>query len=449
MNSVLFFPLRQSARQNVRLHGLTLHRIILGCSAVLLLCRPLAGAELKQLPDAAQLASQPNLPDPLVMFDDGTKVATPRQWVARRRPELKRLFQHYMYGYLPNATQPIRAKVERSDRNCFGGKATAKQVTIQFGPAGAPPIHLLLVVPNQRTKPAPAFVGINFCGNHTVLDDPTIPLPETWIYKSCPGCETEKATDAGRGKQIDVWSIEQSIDRGYAVATFYSGDIKPDRPNDAEGIHRWYWKAGQTKPDLRDWGTIAAWAFGIHRAVDYLLTDKDIDAARIAVVGHSRLGKTALLAGAFDERIALVIAHQAGMGGSAPSRGKTGESVKRINTSFPHWFNGEYKTFNDQPDRLPIDQNCLVALCAPRPVLFTNAVEDQWANPDGQFEVLRAAEPAYKLLKAGALDSKERPPVSTLVASKLGYFIRPGKHSMTREDWKVFLDFADKHLSTK
>src|SRR5207244_1581649 len=179
------------------------------------------------------------------------------------------------------------------------------------------------------------------------------------------------------------------------------------------------------------------------RALGYLLTNSDLDKNRIAVVGHSRLCKTALLAAAFDERIALSIPHQAGCGGTAPSRGKVGESVKQINDRFPHWFNGTFKEFNDKPERLPFDQNCLVALVAPRPVLFSNAKEDQWANPDGQFQVLQAADPVYRLLGAGGLDAKEMPELGKLVDSKLGYYIRPGKHSMTREDWKIFVDFAD------
>ena len=175
-------------------------------------------------------------------------------------------------------------------------------------------------------------------------------------------------------------------------------------------------------------------------------TDKDIDRTRIAVVGHSRLGKTALLAGAFDERIALVIPHQAGCGGTAPSRGKVGESVKQINNGFPHWFNGTFKEFNDKPDRLPFDQNCLVALVAPRPVLFSNAVEDTWANPEGQFQVLQATDQVYRFLGVEGLGAKQMPEPGKLLDSRLGYYIRPGKHSMTAGDWKVFLDFADKHF---
>jgi hypothetical protein len=180
--------------------------------------------------------------------------------------------------------------------------------------------------------------------------------------------------------------------------------------------------------------------------VDYLVTDPDVDGRRIAAVGHSRNGKTALLAAAFDERIALAIPHQAGCGGTAPSRGKIGESVQQINEGFPHWFNGEFKEFNEAPERLPFDQNALVALCAPRAVLFSNAEEDQWANPAGQFEVLRAADPVYRFLGAEGLGAERVPELGKLLDSRLGYFIRKGKHAMTAEDWGVFLDFADKNL---
>ena len=246
---------------------------------------------------------------------------------------------------------------------------------------------------------------------------------------------------------MDVWAIEQSIDRGYAVATCYNGDIDPDRPDFTDGVHPHYFREAQTEPEPHDWGTIAAWAWGLSRAVDYLRTVRDLDKDRIAVVGHSRLGKTALLAAAFDERIALAIPHQAGCGGTAPSRGTIGESVRQINNGFPHWFNGTFKEFNDAPERLPFDQHALVALVAPRPVLFTNAVEDTWANPEGQFEVLRAADPVYRFLGSEGLVADQMPEAERLVDSTLGYYIRPGKHSMTTGDWKVFLDFADKHLA--
>jgi len=430
---------REMLQASVRRHLLPFVVLLLACAA-------LSAAE--KFPTVADLPSHPELPDPLVMFD-GQRVTTAKQWYEQRRPELKALFQHYMYGYLPPAPERIDAVVQRVDREFFGGKATKKEVTIKFGPKGAPSIELLLVIPNKRTEPAPVFLGLNFCGNHTLVTAPDVALPQSSMRDSCPGVKDNRATDAGRGTQVGVWSIQYVIDRGYAVATFYNGDVDPDRPDFTDGVHPYYFKEGQTKPGPHDWGTIAAWAWGLHRAVDYLVTDPDVDKDRIAVVGHSRNGKTALVAAAFDERIALAIPHQAGCGGTAPSRGKVGESVKQINTGFPHWFNDEFTKFNEQVDRLPFDQHALMALVAPRPVLLTNAVEDTWANPAGQFEMLQAADKVYRFLDAGGLDADRMPQTGKLIDSKLGYYIRPGKHSMGKEDWQVFLDFADKHLRVK
>ena len=398
------------------------------------------------LPEPSELPSSKQLPDPLVCLD-GTKVTSREQWEARRKPELKRLFQHYMYGYFPEP-QKIAASVERERKDYFGGKATKKEVTIRFGPEGTPPISLLVVTPNNA-KPAPVFVGLNFNGNHTLLEDPEIALPTAWMRETKQGVVNNRATDAGRGTDVGVWNIEYVIDRGYAVATFYSGDVDPDKDDPTDGIQPNFLKAGLTKDGAQAWATLAAWAYGIQRAVDYLHQDSSIDTSRIAVVGHSRNGKTALLAAAFDERIDLVIPSQAGCGGTAPSRGTVGESVKQINDRFPHWFNGTFKSFNEHTDRIPFDQHCLVALCAPRPVLLPNAVEDQWANPAGQFEVLKAAEPVYRLYGAQGCAAGAMPEMGKVVDSTLGYWIRPGKHSMTKADWEVFLAFADKHFGVK
>jgi hypothetical protein len=398
----------------------------------------------ERFPEPDKLPSHPDLPDPLVMFN-GDRVAGKQQWIDKRRPELKALFQHYMYGYLPPPAK-IATKVEHEDAKAFDGKATLRDVTISFGPAGTPPIHLLLVVPNRRKGPAPVFIGINFRGNHALVKDASVRLPASWLPNG-PGVKDHRATEAGRGKEIDTWALEQSIERGYAVATFYNGDVDPDRADAREGIQV-HLRKKDAKPGAHDCGTIAAWAWGAQRVVDYLHDRTDIDHNRIALVGHSRLGKATLLAAALDERIALAIPHQAGCGGTAPSRNDNpkAESVKRINTSFPHWFDDTFKQFNDHTDKLPFDQNCLAALMAPRPLLFSNAVEDEWANPSGQFHVLQATDPVYRFLDAGGLVAKRMPQPGKPIDSKLGYYIRPGKHSMTKEDWKVFLDFADKHF---
>jgi len=396
------------------------------------------------LPQASLLPPQPSLPDPLVMFD-GRRVTSRAQWFKERRPELQALFQHYMYGQLPPRPPFVRAQVLGEYRDFLGGKATLKLVSLETGPANAPRIDLMLVLANRRRGPAPVFLAMNFCGNHALTDDPRVPLARGWLYSSCKGCTNNAATDAARGGQMLDWPLSRIVERGYALAAFCSSDVDADRQEVSDGIYVWLAAGDTAMNNPTNRGSIAAWAWGFHRCVDYLVTDRDVDARHIASVGHSRNGKTALLAAAFDERIALSVPHQAGCGGTAPSRGKTGESVQHINTAFPHWFNAQFKEFNDAQERLPFDQNCLAALCAPRPMLFSNAQEDQWANPPGQFEVLQAADPVYRFLGVEGLAAREMPPLRRLVDSRLGYYIREGKHSMTAEDWEVFMNFADRH----
>jgi len=409
----------------------------------------LATAAAADFPLPDQLPEQANLPDPLVMRD-GTKITTKEQWETKRKPELKELFQHYMYGRLPPTPKQVKYTTLFTDEKALGGKAKLSEVKITFEePSLRHAIHVLLVVPNSVKQP-PVFVGMNFCGNHTLLDHPQIHLPEGWVRNSCAGATNERATEAGRGGQRDVWNADLIVDRGYALACFYSGDVDPDTADMSDGIGPAFYKPGQSTAAADDAGTIALWAWGYHRVVDYLHADgkNEVDPKRIAVVGHSRNGKTALLAGAFDERIAVVIPLQAGCGGTAPSRttDMRAESVKRINTSFPHWFCGNFKQFNEATARLPFDQHCLIALCAPRAVLLPNAEEDLWANPSGQFDLLQAAAPVYRLYGGDAIATDAKPEMNKLIHSRLGYFIRPGKHAMTRADWEVFLAYADKHL---
>ncbi len=421
-----------------------MRRIAAFCLSLVCFSSIAASFVAAEFPPVSELKSQPGLPDPLLMFD-GSKITTKEQWNQQRRPELKALFQHYMYGFLP-APAAVTAKVVAEKKDLFGGKATLRDVTLTYGPAGTPPLSLLVVQPNKTTGKIPMWIGINFSGNHTALTDPIVSLPKSWMASRNPGVKDERATDEGRGKQVDVWNIELIIDRGYGIAMFYYGDVDPDKNDFTDGVHPHFLKPGQKELGKHDWGSVAAWAYGAHRVVDYLLADATVDPKRIALVGHSRLGKATLLAGALDERIALVVPHQAGCGGTAPSRGKIGEPVKRINDVFPHWFNDTFPEFNEQTDKLPFDQHSLVALCAPRAVLLSNAIDDQWANPSGQFEMLQAADPVYRFLGVEGLEAKAVPELGTLANSRLGYFIREGKHSMTTDDWKVFLDFADKQM---
>jgi hypothetical protein len=352
---------------------------------------------------------------------------------------LKALFQHYMYGCFPPPVK-VRGVVTYSDAKFFNAQATLKLVTLKLEGAEAPEIHLLMVIPNHRAGPAPVFLGMNFDGNHTLVADTNVPLATSWMAGRAPYVIHQHAAEAGRGTKTNVWELEQSIGRGYAVATYYCGDVESDTTNASGGVRETIHRPVASD----DWGAIAAWAWGMQRAVDYLVTDPDVDQHHIALVGHSRFGKAAILAGAFDDRVGMVVPLQAGCGGSAPSRGTVGESVERINTSFPYWFCDEFKKFNNQPNRLPFDQNCLIALCAPRPVLLGAAAEDTWANPAGAFDMLKSADKVYRFIGADGVSAKTMPGMSRLVDSNLGFFIRPGKHSMTKLDWQYFLDFADK-----
>lgn len=400
------------------------------------------------------------LPDPLVA-QDGRPIATAEAWREQRVPELRELFQHFEYGHFPPAPAKVVAKVEREDDAALAGKANLKEVTLTWGlPEVA--IHLLLVTPHTAT-PAPVFLGLSPTSVHEALSDPGVAIDVAWLQAMrASGKEAGQTGEELRGAKEKTWNIDRSIERGYAVAIFYNGDIVPDAAEAARERLKLFRPAGRAEaPAPDDCATLAAWAWGLMRAVDYLVTAPGIDPHRIAVVGHSRNGKTAMLAGAFDERIALIIPAQAGCGGTAPSRvaaelstpqanGRSiVETVGRINTSFPHWFCDVFKQFNDDPSRLPIDQHELIALCAPRPVLISAATEDLWANPAGQFQMLRAADPVYRLVAGEGIDATVMPEPLHLVSSRLGYFLRPGKHEVTEADWEAWLDYADRWLKLR
>ncbi len=424
----------------------------LTCASLLAFGRPGTAGDApasEMFPPVDALAASPEPPDPLKMFGTGDPVRTAEEWYAKRRPQIAALVQHYMYGYLPEAPA-VSAEVRRVDTEFMGGKATLREVTLSYGPPGTPPMDLLVIVPNGRGARAPVFLGLNFCGNHTVVDDPQVALPRSWVPERCQGAVENRATDRGRGSQAEVWCVDELIARGYALATCYCGDIDPDKPDFSDGVHPHFLPPGQREPGPHDWGAIAAWAWGLHRAVDYLATCDDIDRSRICVVGHSRLGKTALLAGALDERIALVVPHQSGTGGMALSRRNRQETVERINTAFPHWFNDTFTQFNGREELLPIDQHLLVCLVAPRPLLDTEGDQDLWANYDNALESLRNADAVYKLLgRRGLVGSgvvRDEQPFDAGTCGELVQYRRDAPHVLNRDYWRRILDFADYQL---
>ena len=387
------------------------------------------------------------LPDPLVLAN-GQKVATPEQWRAERRPELLRLFEEQVYGRAPGRPADLWFKVWDEDRMALEGKAIRKQVTIYFSKdAQGPRMDLLMYLPASATKPVPVFLGLNFVGNHGTTADPAVAITASWMRDDEKwGIRDHRATEASRGRDRDSWPVAEILARGYGVATIYYGDIDPDFDDGFQnGVHALYNQPGQAKRNNASWGSIATWAWGLSRAMDYLATDADVDGRHVAVVGHSRLGKTAMWAGAMDERFALVVSNNSGCGGAALSRRIFGETVKRINTNFPHWFCDNYTQYNDRENECPVDQHELIALAAPRPILVCSAEEDRWADPKGEFLAAHHATPVYQLLGLHGLDTPELPPLNQLTGDRIGYFIRPGEHAMTLVDWHAYMDFADRH----
>lgn len=404
-----------------------------------------------QFPTFDQLPERVDPPDPLVMFDGTTTVKTREDWFQRRRPELKALFEHYMYGTAPAAPATVTAKPLFVDPQGLDGKATVSELEVQFGPPAALPLRLLLIVPNKRTGPVPVFLGLNFCGNHTVLKEPRIQLPPGWVYNFCSATKQDRAADADRGSQRETWCADLLVDRGYALATVYNGDIDPDRPDFTDGIHPHYFRPGQTAPGPNEWGTVRAWSWGLSRVIDHLVTRSELDPQRIAVIGHSRLGKTALLTAALDERVALCVPHQSGTGGMAMSRKNQQETVTRINTHFPHWFNDAFVEFGGHEGKLPIDQHLLVALVAPRPLFDGEGDQDTWANFDNALISLQGAHRVYEFLGVRGLVGtgilRDDQPFNDQTCGQLVQYRRNDKHELNRPYWQRILDFADLRLT--
>jgi (4-O-methyl)-D-glucuronate---lignin esterase len=417
--------------------------LIIGCAVVTAYAQPKeANYDESKIPAYT-------LPDPLVLTN-GQPVTKAKTWQRKRRPEILKSFETQVYGRHPGHPWVVWGEVTSTDTRALGGKATRKEVSLFFNSRReGPQMDLLIYLPAGGQGPFPAFFGLNFNGNHAIANDPGITLARSWMRNDpARGIVNNRATDQSRGSEASRWAVEKILARGYAVATICYGDIEPDFPEGWKlGVRGAFSPKGTNTvfaPD--DWGAISAWAWGLSYAMDYLERDESIDAKRVALIGHSRLGKTALWAGAQDERFAIVISNNSGEGGAALARRNIGETVERINTSFPHWFCGNFKQYNQDVNALPVDQHMLLALIAPRPLYVASAEEDKWADPHGEFLAARAADPVYQLLGKEGLGADAMPKLNEPAGQTIGYHIRTGKHDVTDYDWEQYLNFADRHF---
>lgn len=386
------------------------------------------------------------LPDPLVM-ENGMKITNQAEWTEKRRQEILNLFEMHVYGKSPEKHEGLHFEVLSENRYTISNMATRKEIAVYFTDSNEHYMTILMYIPNKRTGAVPLFFGLNFKGNHTICDDAEITESITRMKPREGGSEIRTGAFK-HGEAASRWPVEMLIANGYGLATVYRGDIDPDYDDGFKnGVHPLFYKNGQTKPEADEWGTLAAWAWGLSCAMDYFETDEDVDASKIAVVGHSRHGKTALWTGAIDQRFAMAISNDSGCGGAALSRRQYGETISKINKLFPHWFCENFKQYSNNEDKLPVDQHQLIALMAPRPVYIASAIEDKWADPKGEFLSGVHASPVYELFGLEGLAAKEMPEVDNPVMDgHIGYHVRSGDHDITLYDWQQFVKFADKYF---
>jgi hypothetical protein len=404
------------------------------CGAILLLVGGVVlGREPKEY-DSDVIYDEAKIPHydlpPLLVSAEGEAITTPEAWINVRRPQILSLFANLVYGRVPKPASPIKTEFEvvKTDPEFMGGKATRKDVQIRLSnEKGRVDMLVLVFVPNRATKPVPAFMKHSF--NNTKSSD----------FEAHP---------VRSGRLRNGWPLGMFFDRGYAFVAVYHQDLVGH--NEVEflkGIHRLFYRQGQSFPEAHEWGVLSAVAWGAMRAMDYLETDSDVDEKRVAVMGHSKMGKATLWTAAQDQRFAMAISAQSGCAGAALWRRRSGETLEKMVTRFPYWLCRNAWKFANREDDLPVDQHMLLACIAPRPVYVHSGVEDTWADARGEYLSAYHASEVYRLLGRKGLTSEQSPPVGkAVVESDVGYHIREGGHSIERYDWERFLDFADYHL---
>jgi hypothetical protein len=378
---------------------------------------------------------------------DGKRIESKDQWPAQRR-YLVELFATEEYGFAPKDPVSIRTEVFDDAPAVLGGELQAnirrRQIAVYLEREGrSVRVDLALWSPKDRSN-APCFLGLNFRGNQSTCDDPKIKLTSSWCDNRNPGVQNNKATESSRANQSERWPIAQIVAEGFAVATAHYSDIDPDYDDGFEnGVHGLFPEHRIDEKNPSRWGSLAAWAWGLSRLADVLEKLDGIDPKGLMVVGHSRLGKTALWAGANDQRFQLVVSNNSGCGGAALSKRVYGESVARINTSFPHWFNRNFRKYNDREETMAFDQHQLIAAIAPRSVYIASASNDKWADPLGELLSGYHASEAFAMLGLKGLEDKELPAVQTPIGQgSIGYHLRQGEHDILLYDWQQFMAFA-------
>lgn len=386
-------------------------------------------------------------PDVLRM-KDGAQVRTAEMWTRERRPEILRMLRTQMFGYPPEHSVQLRVSEHNEDSRAFNGLATRKQITlVPAGDSHGVAIHLLLYLPNRAKATVPVFLGLNFAGNQSVTLDSGVDLNTVWLPDATDRLHLhpERATDAMRGTAASEWPIKALLDAGFGFATVYDGDVEPDfNGGEAYGFRSLPALAETNIRADQRWAAIGVWAWGLSRTLDYLTTERRIDSRKVAVIGHSRLGKAALWAGASDERFAMVISNESGKGGAALMKRNFGETVEHLNTRFPYWFDGDFDQYSDRTGEMPFDSHFLLALIAPRPLYIASAAGDFSLDARGEYLAAHLATPVYKLFGLHGLNTQDLPPESAPIFHDIGYHIRPGKHDMTDYDWEQYLYFADR-----
>lgn len=381
------------------------------------------------------------LPEVLKLADGG-QVRDAATWFEKRRPEIVRLFEENQYGRSPGRPADMSFNVFDKGSPAFGGKAFRRQVTIHFTQDKAgPSMDLLIYLPAAAGKPVPLLLNLGFGANNTMVNDPNVKVGTMFDRKQ------NQRIPMTRG--FGGTNVLPILEKGFGFATFNYGDVDPDAPGAiAHGVRKLYLKEGQTEPAPDEWGSIAAWAWGISRAIDYFETDQDVDAKRIAITGISRLGKTVLWAGARDTRVAMVIASCSGEGGAAMSRRNYGETIKHLAapTRYSYQFCANYAKWADNVSEFPVDAHMLISLIAPRPVLLQTGNTDKWSDPYGEFLAAVAAGPVYDLFGKQGLGTDKMPAAGEPILHTVGFFMHAGGHGSAPADWPVFLQFMQMHL---